>query len=437
MTTAPCETADRTLCAPTCLPPLQLWAKNTLLGAVFAGAMVGMVVMGSVGDVLGRRAGMLLTLSFVVVGALASALFSWGDATTVYTVITVARFFLGVGVGGIYPMAAATAAEAQRGAGDDDDKENVGADDDGSKASAVGWAFFWQMPGAMAPYAIAWLLLHALPGQSSAQFRLLLALGALPSGIVAVATWYTARPAAGEVGGKPLGGGAAEQRVSPLSLATKEHWTTLVGTAGSWFLYDVAFYGTNVFTPTILTSIFGASESLDAVCWQSLVVSSMGVPAAVASIMLLKSWGGRTLNIVGFVAQAVFFAGMAALYTVKPDAGAATGLKFATFCALTLALNFGPNVATYVLPAQLFPPNVRGTFHGLSAAAGKAGALAGTFAFPPLSSAAGLASVMWAQAVLCVIAALVSAYFIAPLRPAEGFSKVPDDDDDAPKVARR
>ena len=41
--------------------------------------------------------------------------------------------------------------------------------------------------------------------------------------------------------------------------------------------------------------------------------------------------------------------------------------------------NFGPNSTTFVLAAELFPTRVRSTCHGLSAAAGKAGAIIGVF----------------------------------------------------------
>lgn len=53
--------------------PEPVWASKTLLAMVFVGAILGMFSMGYVGDVLGRRTGMLVTLSFVVVGALSSA----------------------------------------------------------------------------------------------------------------------------------------------------------------------------------------------------------------------------------------------------------------------------------------------------------------------------------------------------------------------------
>jgi PHS family inorganic phosphate transporter-like MFS transporter len=50
--------------------------------------------------------------------------------------------------------------------------------------------------------------------------------------------------------------------------------------------------------------------------------------------------------------------------------------------ALMFALNWGCNVATFVLPAVAFPPGVRATFHGLSAASGKLGAVVGAGGAP-------------------------------------------------------
>ncbi|KAF0889935.1 hypothetical protein E2562_034333 [Oryza meyeriana var. granulata] len=43
--------------------------------------------------------------------------------------------------------------------------------------------------------------------------------------------------------------------------------------------------------------------------------------------------------------------------------------------------NFGPNSTTFIVPAEIFPARLRSTCHGISAAAGKAGAIIGTFGF--------------------------------------------------------
>ena len=47
----------------------------------------------------------------------------------------------------------------------------------------------------------------------------------------------------------------------------------------------------------------------------------------------------------------------------------------------TLQANWGPNATTFVIPAELFPTKWKSTGHGISAAAGKAGAIIGAFGF--------------------------------------------------------
>lgn len=57
-------------------------------------------------------------------------------------------------------------------------------------------------------------------------------------------------------------------------------------------------------------------------------------------------------------------------------------IGFMVMYALTFFFaNFGPNTTTFVVPAEIFPARLRATCHGLSAAAGKAGAIVGAFGF--------------------------------------------------------
>lgn len=97
----------------------------------------------------------------------------------------------------------------------------------------------------------------------------------------------------------------------------------------------------------------------------------MGLPATIATIVLMPRWGGRALNVVGFALMALSFGAMALTFGAYPTSGQAANLKFFLFAVITFAINFGPNVVTYVLPAQLFPTAVRSRYHGASAASGK------------------------------------------------------------------
>ena len=84
------------------------------------------------------------------------------------------------------------------------------------------------------------------------------------------------------------------------------------------------------------------------------------------------------------------------------------------FCLVTISLNAGPNVSTYVLPASAFQRSERGFFHGLSAAAGKAGAVFGAFVFPILVDQVGLARVLWMQVAVSIFGAIASMLFLKP-----------------------
>jgi len=91
-----------------------------------------------------------------------------------YAIICGCRFILGVGVGGQFPLSAAAA------------KDSAAAQE--SSEQRVGWAFFWQTPGSLAPYLVG-LSLSQLPLQrkwaASLGFRLIFGLGAIPAMIVA------------------------------------------------------------------------------------------------------------------------------------------------------------------------------------------------------------------------------------------------------------
>ena len=109
-------------------------------------------------------------------------------------------------------------------------------------------------------------------------------------------------------------------------------------------------------------------------------------------MLCLTRWGSKWLNVYGFLLMALCFGVMAVTYQLAPERNA---LLFVELMALNTALFFGPNVATFVLPAMVFPPQIRATFHGLSAGSGKVGAVVGTFLYEPVHEWLGVAAVMW------------------------------------------
>jgi len=379
------------------------WSNELTTPAVFIGAMFGMLIMGRLGDVVGRAKALQLTLAIAVVGSIIPACTVLNDADVAYGIIVAGRIVLGVGVGGIYPLSAVSAAEGSAGSE--------------GRGSRVGRAFFGQSVGVVVPYILAMILLAAMQPSTPAewvpkvQFRVLFAMGAVPATVVLMLSLrdeHTSGPAVTH---------QHSSVILALSRLPRETIWTLVGTSLSWFLYDIAFYGMTIFTPKILQMmcIMGTKtngqchQTLFETSWEATSVALMGIPGCILSIVLVDRWGSKRLMVVGFAISATLFTAMAIVWTLDQKQ---SGLLFFLFSAITFSINFGPNLGTYVMPTICFPVEVRSTCHGISATSGKLGALVGTLMFVPLSSHAGVQGVLWIQALISVIAAITSALLL-------------------------
>jgi PHS family inorganic phosphate transporter-like MFS transporter len=68
-----------------------------------------------------------------------------------------------------------------------------------------------------------------------------------------------------------------------------------------------------------------------------------------------------------------------------------------TYHFIQFFFNFGANTTTYMYPAELFPTRFRAFAHGISAAAGKSGAIISALAFNALSKKVGTPIVLWSM----------------------------------------
>lgn len=91
---------------------------------------------------------------------------------------------------------------------------------------------------------LAVVLMWLLPGRLDVVWRLLLGLGALPG--LAMFYWRCKMPETSH-----FERAAGKQRHSTLSTIRK-NWKTLVGTAGTWFIFDITFYANGLFSTTII-----------------------------------------------------------------------------------------------------------------------------------------------------------------------------------------
>jgi PHS family inorganic phosphate transporter-like MFS transporter len=316
---------------------------------------------------------------------------------------------LGVGVGGKYPLAGTVSAESTK---------------KSKSAIEIAFGFFWQTPGAMLPYAVGMALLAAdglqnetsiEKHQASFDFRLLLGLGALPALAVVILTYL--QPSSSMVK-------FDQPNIWNVIKDNPHHWRVLIGTGGSWFFYDFLYYGTALNQPLIIEAVFGNADTIYSNLWQNLVVSSVGIPGVIVAIAVLPKLGAKRLQAWGFILLAIICGCMALVNFIDPLTNSSSTnlysstsnpwIQFGMLCVLIFSLNWGPNVSTYVLPPQSFPPQVRSSFFGISAAFGKLGALVGGFCFPLLADAVGYGYLFIICSVLSLAGLLLTHIAIKP-----------------------
>ena len=367
----------------------DLWegrASAILKSAAFVGSMIGMVIMGYLGDVIGRDPAFAVTSAIMVVFSIASGLAPHGSPNLAMVILLVCRFFLGVGIGGCYPLAASKGSEG------------CGSDSAVDKNQAVGVIFFWQCVGDLAPYIVG-MALSFLPG-AKMQFRLTLILGFLPPLAVfyLIQTHTHPRPAraksyapAGESGeagevtsvvapgvGSIAGVGARASdsaiAASPAEGARKglssrpfveqlrsgmrlpHAWEDLLATAVCWFFYDVAYYGSNQFTPALTRKVFGSDSDVFSDSWHGAVDMAVGLPATLHSIAALRFWGTKKVQTYGhasIAAASVLVAVAWAPLTAHGGGGGRAELLFAIYLVFYFAVNWGAKMGAFVLPQEV------------------------------------------------------------------------------------
>ncbi|KAI0779294.1 MFS general substrate transporter [Fomes fomentarius] len=183
------------------------------------------------------------------------------------------------------------------------------------------------------------------------------------------------------------------------------HAKILVGTCSCWFLLDIAFYGINLNQNVVLQQIGfdGNSGSpwnrLFRVGVGNLIITALGfVPGYYASILTIEKLGRKWIQIQGFLLAAFFLAILAGKFNTL-----STPAFIVCFAFLQFFFNFGAN--TYCYPAEVFPTRFRASAHGMSAAAGKAGAIISALAFNTLSKDIGTPAVLWIFFGCCIAGA--------------------------------
>ncbi|KAL5701938.1 Inorganic phosphate transporter 1-4 [Ranunculus cassubicifolius] len=397
---------------PGSLPPNVSAAVN---GVALCGTLAGQLFFGWLGDKLGRKSVYGATLMIMGGCSLASGLSFGHTPKSVMATLCFFRFWLGFGIGGDYPLSATIMSEYAN-------KKTRGA----FIAAVFAMQGFGILAGGIFAIAISSVFNNAYMSPSyqvdplgstipeaDYVWRIILMAGALP----AFLTWYqrmkmpetarytalvakNAEKAAADMS-KVLNVEvkAEKERVEQISKSPsyglfskqflKRHGVHLLGTTSTWFLLDIAYYSQNLFQKDIFSAIgwIPPAKTMNAVeevykiaRAQTLIALCSTVPGYWFTVALIDHMGRFLIQVIGFFFMTVFMFALAIPYhhwTLKENR-----VGFVVMYSLTFFFaNFGPNATTFVVPAEIFPARLRSTCHGISAAAGKAGAIVGAFGF--------------------------------------------------------
>lgn len=378
-------------------------------GAAVLGAFVGAMLFGRLADLRGRKKVYAAVAAVMVTGAISSAL------APDLAVLVLARFVLGLGIGGDYPVSAVLTSEYSN------------RHDRGRLVSMV---FSMQALGLVVGPLIALGLLESHVSHDLT-WRLLLALGAVPA--LAVIYLRTKMPESprfqAEVQGQPsqaakeleelykktlpaLAGPALAHtthartgtEAKRLRLLDPRMLKLVLGTAGAWFVFDYAYYGNTISLPVILKGVDPGATVTAKLMMSLAMFVVFAVPGYAAAVLWMDRVGHRKLQSLGFGALFVAFAAMAAV----PVLTASIGAFVAIFGISYFFVEFGPNTTTFVLPSEVFPVYWRTTGHGAAAGLGKLGAFVGVFVVPALEAHLGLRPMLAIAAVAALFGLFLS-----------------------------
>jgi MFS transporter, PHS family, inorganic phosphate transporter len=228
----------------------------------------------------------------------------------------------------------------------------------------------------------------------------------------------------------------------------------LAGTSLCWFLMDVCFYGLGLDNPRILAKVWAPlhTNTTTLYDWNADLTTpkeniyealhgdgvralyTVSISSILGSVVFLCAVNYiprvTALRWMFIALAALFLITGSSLQKVYETGDHAETIVFYTFSLLIL--NMGPNVITFMLPAELFPTKYRGTCYGIAAMTGKMGAIIIQFVVhyagvtSPTSGGKPLAIMLMIFTILMLLGALIAWVWIPevqelrkPLEPGE------------------
>ena len=377
--------------------------SGLVASAVVIGMFFGMMFGGHLVDKFGRRRMYMFDLIGFVVFALAAAL-----TQNVWQLIA-ARFLLGIFIGADYPISSSLTAEFTT------PKRRGGL--------IILMSLMWQL-GSFTAFILG-IALFDLGGN---EWRWMLFAGAVLAVIVIVLRhsmpesprWLRAHGRAEEAAAierqvfeehdlvidssepKKVGKGNRgtwRELFSPLMLRATIFCSLF------WFAFAVAFYGIQMYTPTILGPFTRGNQRLAFL--GAALIAFLGVIGAALG-MRVTEWLGRRRQII------YCFVGMTIALVILALWTSPSLVPMIILLSVTILLaNLGPGVLNMVYPNEMFPTRLRGSGVGFAGSVSRIGSILGVLVFPILVGSWGMQNATWLFVGVCVIG-LIGSLALAP-----------------------
>ena len=365
--------------------------SNSLL----VGEILGQIVIGLTCDYMGRKAAIVTTTLFIVIGGILATASNGYTIAGMFWMMTVARGMVGFGTGGEYPASSTSASEA--------------ANEHTPKHRGPIFILVTNLPLSFGgPFAcIVFLIVFAACSEShySTVWRVCFGIGC----IWPLTVFYFRLKM---LNSKLYRRGAIKKAV-PYKTVLSYYWKNLIGTCGAWFLYDFVTFPNGVFSGTIISSVVAAEGSEGHVInntaeWQ-LLLGVLSIPGVLLGAWLCDRIGRKNTMMLGFSGYLVF----GLIIGCSFDKITKIVPLFVVFYGLMQSSgNLGPGDMLGLLSSETYATSVRGTCYGISAAVGKAGAAIGTEAFKPIQNNLGKKWTFIIAAICGVVGVLVTYFFI-------------------------
>jgi MFS family permease len=375
--------------------------SGMLTGSALVGAAIGALIFGALAQ-HGRKRfyGMDVLLMAIAAGAQVFAPDLWS--------LIAIRFVLGIGIGADYVLSPTIMAE------------HANRRDRGKKL-VFGFGVFWCLGAFVA--ALVLLAVQALGVAPSAQWRIVLAAGAIP----ALSVLYLRRrmPETARYLARLAGDGQAAGQVISGIIGRAIEAAPIVGAALLWLVYDIVVYSSILFGPSVIAKGIGVSP----VVFQLVSYGVFVIPGTLLGVSLIDGLGRKPLAALGFALAGTSLVLFALL---QHSAASVPLMGLALFGLYNFTISLGPGAVSGsgLLGVELSPTRIRSIAQSVTVVGGRIGASIAAFLFPALLGLTGVIGLIYILAIVSLVGAVLT-LIVVPEPKGRSLEEINGDSDAA------